>query len=166
MDDVVGFVADWGVRLWSVMSGLWKTLNTAVSSGVNAVSDTVHAVLDPIIEVVQDLLDLIAKAVRAVQQIPSVADIPVVGGAAGKVGGWLGFQHGGFVPPGATVPAILHGGARGEYVVPATQMTGGGSISINFHAPVYGMPDFEEAVVESVREAAQGGAFHGVLGTP
>ena len=82
------------------------------------------------------------------------------------VGGWLGFQHGGFVPPGATVPAILHGGTQGEYVVPAAQMTGGGSISINFHAPVYGMPDFEEAVVESVREAAQGGAFHGVLGAP
>lgn len=40
------------------------------------------------------------------------------------------FAAGGFVPPGVTQPAMLHGGANGELVVPASQMKSGGDITI------------------------------------
>lgn len=44
------------------------------------------------------------------------------------------FNLGGFVPPGAVVPAVLHGGSMGEYVVPAAKMaTGGAGINLHVH---------------------------------
>lgn len=42
------------------------------------------------------------------------------------------FQFGGFVPPGAVVPAILHGGTHGETITP-----GGPGRSVNFTANIY-----------------------------
>ena len=40
----------------------------------------------------------------------------------------------------------------------------GGGINVSFNAPVYGMLDFENKIKQTVRDAAMGGAFRGVLG--
>ena len=51
-----------------------------------------------------------------------------------------GFQHGGFIPPGVVTPAILHGGSKGEVVIPlgqggqTAQAMGGGGLTINIYA--------------------------------
>jgi hypothetical protein len=44
-----------------------------------------------------------------------------------------GFQHGGFVPPGVVMPAILHGGSRGEIVQPVGQRGSGGALTVNLN---------------------------------
>jgi len=49
-----------------------------------------------------------------------------------------GFQHGGFVPPGVVMPAILHGGSRGEAVIPLDRVSraggGGGPVTIQVNS--------------------------------
>ena len=70
------------------------------------------------------------------------------------------FAHGGFVPPGGVVPAILHGGARGETITPVG--AGSGGLTINFNAPVYGFLDFEETVTQITRDTWLRGGFRGL----
>ena len=82
---------------------------------------------------------------------------------------WGSFQHGGIIPPGVVMPAILHGGSRGEAVIPLDRVPrggGGGGITVAFNAPVYGLLDFEQRVKQIIRDAARQGGFRGVLVTP
>lgn len=74
------------------------------------------------------------------------------------------FASGGVVPGPIGVPtlAMVHGGER---IIPTSggRGGGGGDIHVHFHAPVYGMYDFEDKVVSAVRERARVGGFRGVL---
>lgn len=45
-----------------------------------------------------------------------VGSIPGLGGVLGEIG--IDLQKGGFIPPGVVRPAVLHGGAYGEAVIP------------------------------------------------
>jgi hypothetical protein len=50
------------------------------------------------------------------------------------------FNNGGFIPPGAVQPAILHGGAMGEIVAPVAKLQGMGSVH-NTYVTVQGVID-------------------------
>jgi len=56
----------------------------------------------------------------------------------GSISAAPGFQHGGFVPPGVVMPAILHGGSRGEAVIPLDRVSraggGGGPVTIQVNS--------------------------------
>jgi len=99
------------------------------------------------------------------RELIRAAEWTLATGGLGFFGGLppLGFASGGIVPGPAGMPqlAVVHGGE--EVRTPAQQ--GNGSISIHFNAPVYGLLDFEDKIKRTVREAARGGAFRGVLAT-
>lgn len=46
------------------------------------------------------------------------------------------FARGGFIPPGITMPAMLHGGRRGELVVPLDRAARGGGQEVHVHHTV------------------------------
>jgi gas vesicle protein len=69
----------------------------------------------------------------------------------------LSFATGGFVPPGAVVPAMLHGGLHGEDVVPRGTAGGGSSITINISASAIdaaGMDQvFKQSIIPRIKSA-------------
>jgi hypothetical protein len=71
------------------------------------------------------------------------------------------YASGGIVsgPIGRPQLAVVHGG---ETVTPPGKQ-GAGDIHVHFHGPVYGMLDFEQMVVQIVRDKGLGGGFRGVF---
>jgi phage-related protein len=77
-----------------------------------------------------------------------------------------GFASGGFVPytPGGRIVRVGEN-PPGEWIMNPSQM-GGGGVTINFNAPVYGVDDFKRTVLTTVNEArkSSGMAAYGVAG--
>ena len=60
-----------------------------------------------------------------------------------------------------TTPTLAMIGEQGpEAVIPLRGQRGG--LVINFNAPIYGLPDFEKAVAQAVRNASLRGGFYGI----
>ncbi len=98
---------------------------------------------------VEDQADSVANLTRELNNVPTqiAAEIRVRLEAEGIASAQLitqlsrqaaqGFQHGGFIPPGVVTPAILHGGSKGEVVIPLdkvpTGVGGGSSLTIQIN---------------------------------
>src|SRR6266851_1488128 len=101
-----------------VLAAVWNV----IWNGIQAVIQAVWKVVEPIVQAITQGVSDVAGAMKA------------IGGAAGSLGHFLGFQAGGTVPGavGAPMLAVVHGGERISPVGSAgTGGGGGGDIYVN-----------------------------------
>ncbi len=133
----------------NLIKAVFNTVLSAVRSKVSSWADAVKGFFDTVKGAVESLIGALKSLVSASSE------------AIGKVGGALGFQHGGVVPGAFNqpIPIIAHGGER---VIPKTgtdvnplaggRGQGGGGVTINIEGDV-NSTEMLERIIEAVKGA-------------
>jgi hypothetical protein len=132
LEGTLGLVVT-GIEAVAVASSLIATGFEIADFAVNTLVQTVKDLSSQLIEIVE-LLGNVTGVTEAFN---------IAGGLIGQtkqIGELLGFQEGGIVPGATGAPqlAIVHGG---ETILPPGQ--GGGALTININAPVFGVDDLD-----------------------
>lgn len=157
----------------TIANAIRNTVTGGVESaknGIGGIGSLASSVIDGIADNIRNGVGSIAAAVRAVvSQAISAATGGIVGASTSSYSTTSGAVEVPFMAEGGIVrrPTLLVAGeAEDEAIVPLSQLGrfgGGGDVHIHFHAPVYGMSDFRNAVTQAVIGSQRQGRLTGLV---
>jgi hypothetical protein len=113
-NDIIGSKVDLAVALFEDLTELALGALRDLRRKAGVIITQVLAPFRDLRDLIGDIIGWVEDLIDAIGKIK----LPSLGGIGGAIGGALGFQHGGLVPPGVVQPAVLHGGKYGEVVAP------------------------------------------------
>lgn len=140
-------------------NSLEQNLNENINALIDGTKSAKEAFSDFARSMLADLQRIIVRALIAKAIGALVGPVPTGGGVAS-------FQSGGFVPPGRTQRAVLHGGRSGEFIIPADRLAstagvGGGGTVINNFITAMDVESFDQRINGSI--SRQGASVAGVV---
>jgi len=122
---------------------IWEKIKQTTNDIWSGIKKTISSTIDYITRKIQSIINAYNR-MKSIVSRPIKAAGSFISGAASKIGGALGFEHGGRVPgpKGQPVPIMAHGQ---EQVIPANQSRGGGSnLNLTINNPQFRNEDDEE----------------------
>jgi len=135
---IAGLVKNAMGAVGGVVGDIWNGVKGTIQGALNWIIDRINEFAQSLNKVLAPLGGLLGKVGVNIPTIPTIGHV----GGSDWQGNWgalrqAGLQHGGIVPPGVVMPAILHGGARGEAIIPLDRVSrggGGGDIHLTINS--------------------------------